>query len=250
MPSKGIRAYFEIDDAGREAERERRLRGAELRVLGAFLLLSGAVAGGLLSFVFPLNLIPAALLFGTASKVIDDGRRLGSPSAAAALSRDPRPPLLFLRAFVDDGSFSRPNWLLTTMLSLVPIGYANRRLSHEEELVRVIKHLGPVVAVGRPGERLPGLGAARLYLPHEQWQAGVKALMDRSQLVILRIWQGVLWELRTAIELVAPERLVIYAEPPVLPSRVTELIPADLPAGCHRFLYFDPDWTPSVAPSM
>ena len=43
----------------------------------------------------------------------------------------------------------------------------------EQELADILEHVGPVVAVGKPGEPLPELGAARLYVSHDEWQGKV-----------------------------------------------------------------------------
>jgi hypothetical protein len=41
-------------------------------------------------------------------------------------------------------------------------------LTQEEQLVEALKPAGPVVAVGRPGERLPPVGARRIYLVDDE----------------------------------------------------------------------------------
>ena len=38
----------------------------------------------------------------------------------------------------------------------------------EQELAVLMGRLGPVVAIGKPGERLPELGAARLYVADDR----------------------------------------------------------------------------------
>jgi hypothetical protein len=46
--------------------------------------------------------------------------------------------------------------------------------------------IGPFVAIGRPGERLPQLGAIRLYVADPEWQEMVTRLMSEAALVVLR----------------------------------------------------------------
>ena len=44
---------------------------------------------------------------------------------------------------------------------------------------------GPFVAIGKPGERLPQLGASRLYVGYFEWQTVVQSYIARSDLIIL-----------------------------------------------------------------
>jgi transposase len=69
---------------------------------------------------------------------------------------------------------------------------------------------GPFVAIGRPGEELPALGAYRTYVQHEAWQEEGRDLLSAAQLVLIRLGmtEGVLWELSTAITQVKAKRLL------------------------------------------
>ena len=70
--------------------------------------------------------------------------------------------------------------------------------------------MGPFVAVGKPGEKLPELGAARMYLQDSEWKDKVHDLMSRASLVVLRAGRtdGLWWEAQMAAAIVKPERLV------------------------------------------
>jgi len=112
-------------------------------------------------------------------------------------------PVLYLRAFHDDAVTS----------SAEPRGQAGGFLptdTEEEQLVGVLSEIDPVVAVGRPGERLPELGATREYIG-EDWQQYVIQLMGRARLVVVRAGAtpGVTWELSEAGTRVSPDRLVL-----------------------------------------
>lgn len=85
------------------------------------------------------------------------GRRLGAPMATEILKRDHRRPVLYLRAFRDDLFRS------TGTPSLV--GYIFWDPTVEEKLALKMRGVGPFVAIGKPGEHLPQLGAARMYVP-------------------------------------------------------------------------------------
>jgi hypothetical protein len=112
-----------------------------------------------------------------------------------AIKHDPRPPILYLRPFKADGiRFSslrvwadRANRFVNS-ININRMMYADEPPASlrtgEELIVSLIDPLGPVVAVGKPGERVPPVGAARLYLGDE-WRDVVRDYMKRSQLVIL-----------------------------------------------------------------
>lgn len=134
-------------------------------------------------------------------------QRHTAPSAAEAMAADPRPPVLYLRSFRDDGTalidIARgrfAHWWSELLAAATP----------EEETAAALDAVGPVVAIGKPGEALPEIGAARLYVDHDAWQEEVRTLMDRAALVVLRIGSspGVLWELDQALSRVPRERVV------------------------------------------
>jgi hypothetical protein len=127
-------------------------------------------------------------------------------SADEALARDPRSPIVYLRSFRDDGEMVSEGgtpvyWLLR----------ASGGWSDEETMAGILDRLGPVIAVGKPGEPLPELGAARLYVAHDQWQERVRALMQLAQLVVIRVGssRGVWWEIEQALARVPRQRLVL-----------------------------------------
>ena len=123
-------------------------------------------------------------------------------SAAEVMARDPRPPVLYLRSFAADD---------TTAAGLESGHPALVLLSTEEEqLAQVLAEIGPVIAIGRPGEELPHIGAARFYVSHDLWQDEVSRLMSHAGLVVLRAGDsaGLWWEVERAARLVRPERIV------------------------------------------
>ncbi|WP_424893182.1 hypothetical protein [Streptomyces sp. XH2] len=90
-------------------------------------------------------------------------------------------------------------------------------LTYEEALVRRFRHLGRVVAIGRPGEPLPLPGAARAYLPVDDWQDTVSELIGGAHVVMLSAGPGpgTVWEFAEALRVLPPTRLVLlaYCEP-------------------------------------
>ena len=151
-------------------------------------------------------------------------RRHETISADEAMALDPRPPVLYLRSFRDDGetfvddAYGGGAWLLRAM----------RLGSAEEKMVPILSQLGPVIAIGKPGEPLPELGAARLYVDHRDWQQRVLELMQQASLVVVRVGAspGVLWEIDQALSVVPPHRLVLtILSSSVAPELVGRLAP-------------------------
>ncbi len=130
------------------------------------------------------------------------GRRLQVPMAPAVLAQDRRPPVLYLRSFRDDDAthtgFER---------FLLRVNYR----SEEEELAATFAEVGPLVAVGRPGEALPHLGAARFYFRDDEWKERVAELMAGASVVLLRVGgsRGLIWELERALSTLPPQKLVL-----------------------------------------
>jgi len=132
-------------------------------------------------------------------------RRIAAVNARQLMLRDPRPPVLYLRAFGDDrlklwtATFGRP--------SLVERFTLRRFDRFEEVLVRHLSRYGPVIAVNRPGTRLAPIGAARQTIESgtADWQSAVADWMARSALIVflappIRSTQGLQWELEAVSE--------------------------------------------------
>jgi len=184
------------------------------------------------------------------------GRRRKLKPASKVLSEDQRPPVLYLRSFQDDTITSRP---LRESTSPVPF-------TEEEYLVAVLNDFGPCIAIGQPGERLPDLGAARMYVADDQWQDKVRELLVSSKLVVLRAGKtrNFLWEVEQSIKNVNPLKIIIlipkmkntYSQfrklanslfPKPLPETIGEPNLFSGVASLHGYLYFDEDWTSHFA---
>ncbi|MET7520168.1 transferase [Streptomyces sp. NPDC005480] len=170
--------------------------------------------------------------------------------AAQALLADGRQPVLYLRSFADDDIAAH----VDDSASFISIH------SREEQLTQALGALGPVITVGRPGEPLPRLGAARFYLPLDDWQPTVLRLMELSQLIVLRLGLGasLWWEVGRA-RATQPARKLVLLAPGGVPE-VAERLDAHLPAPSRlaevaggdpwtgAVITFAPDWTPQVHP--
>lgn len=82
----------------------------------------------------------------------------------------------------------------------------------EDELREVLMPFGELVAIGRPDEKLPTPGAARLYASDVGWKKVISDQMKSASLVIIRAGsgQGLLWELRQAVQILDPKKLLIF----------------------------------------
>lgn len=173
-------------------------------------------------------------------------------TADQVLIDDPRPPVLYLRSFKDDARVARQT------------GVAGFTLSTEEtELAQMVHGLGPLVAIGKPGEPIAWAGAARKYVGDE-WKDSVRSLMREARLVILRAGAtaGLSWEIAESVKCVRPERLIFLIplrrrQYEGFRSKVKDFLPCRLPEYNGRrnpattlraILFFDGDWTAHMLP--
>jgi hypothetical protein len=176
-------------------------------------------------------------------------------SAVQELERSgQRRPILYLRAFEHDRYANKApllNYVLTVSLPTA-----------EQRVVNVLRRYGPVIAIGRPKERLPELGAARFYVDDAHWQAKVADVARVSQLVV---WMtgtspGLKWEIAHLIEKYPPQQIILWAHPWLYPGDAEEreqqwqqfretmgsAFPRPLPdkLGSTRFIHFDAQFNP------
>jgi hypothetical protein len=165
-------------------------------------------------------------------------QRMQARLAPEVLASDPRPPVLYLRSFAADRGASQ----------------------YEGRIASSLRELGPIIAVGRPEEKLPAtIHIPRGYVAGEQWQDRVAELISRAQWVVLQIGTsaGLAWELAQVVRTVRPEQLLVCLGPkprrkdPILRyqqfrAQYGELFPKGLPAEMQgsAFVAFGPDWTP------
>jgi hypothetical protein len=108
-------------------------------------------------------------------------------------------PVVVLRSFVDDTGHAS--------------GRGQGRFKHtfEQLVARQLRRYGPFVAIGRPGEALPQLGAARTYTSDAEWQEKALAMMAASRLiaVIVGATPGLGWELGQIVKRGWTDKLLI-----------------------------------------
>ena len=115
-------------------------------------------------------------------------------SAHQAFRESANPPVIYLRSFRDDGRKVREGaWHFYTHSIFAPLTG-----TVEERLARIMCRFGPFVAIGKPGEEIPEMGAARMYVGDDDWQIVVSDLLRRPDaLAVLQAGetQGLRWEL-------------------------------------------------------
>jgi hypothetical protein len=188
------------------------------------------------------------------------GKKHKAVMASAVLARDPRPPVLYLRPFKQDPKVGANPVLRSGFLGSASHGLA--LITEEEQLAEVMNEIGPFVSIGRPGEKLPMLGAARMYVSDEEWKSRVVEFAAKARLVVLRAGTapGFSWELQIIARTVPPERVIFlvphgkkkYIE---FASIANTYLPVALPAdpgwisgygSLRAVIYFDSDWTPHL----
>ncbi len=150
----------------------------------------------------------AAVFAGT--RLSRFGRRHTTRLVKDAGALDPQSYILYLRPFDLDDELYR----IKPVPALNPIRRMHTPYSRtfEEHMVWHLRlRLGPVVAVGRPDERLPLSGARRFYLPLDDWKPTVSNAIRKARLVVLATGtgEGTLWEFTEVVRLMPPERLLV-----------------------------------------
>jgi hypothetical protein len=165
----------------------------------------------------PINLLGFAVLVGlpiAGRRLFHIGMAIRRMDAIEQLKTDKRPPILYLRSFDDDGI---PD-LTTQIIPWTPT------YTIEMRLAQALSDLGPMVSIGCPGEKLPELGASRFYVSDAEWKDAVLYFIECSSAVVIVVGRttGVSWEIRTALEAVPAERLLL-AFPYLLPKQERSL---------------------------
>ncbi len=116
-------------------------------------------------------------------------------------------PVVYLRSFGDDG-LRRMHWLFELLYGLQALVQS----TNEQLASKLFRQLGPAVAIGRPTEEMPEIGAARLYVSDEHWQTVVQDLLGRAGGVILQAGEtaGLRWEYARVAQWNQPERTVLF----------------------------------------
>lgn len=77
----------------------------------------------------------------------------------------------------------------------------------------IMNRVGPVMAIGKPGESLPELGAARLYVGDDAWQARITDLIRQARFVVVQAGTtaNLRWEIAQCTKLLPLRRLILVS---------------------------------------
>ena len=115
-----------------------------------------------------------------------------SVDARKLIEYDPRAPVVLLREFGADTIHIRPRipflprpdiQVQRASTSGIPVAYTKVRL--EQVIADELSPVGPVIAIGEPGEAVPKIGASRTYFSDDEWQDGVTEWMDAASVIVV-----------------------------------------------------------------
>jgi hypothetical protein len=220
-------------------------------VLGAlpFMVLTSTISQVLMAF-------GGIALFVGGGVLLRRGMKYSAPSGDETLAHDDRRPIVYLRSFADESDDSRLTSFLRGAFGLRVSADIPAWASQEQFLLgKYLSKIGPYVAIGRPGEPLPELGAHRIYVGAE-WEEEVLALLRRARLVVIRAGttRGLRWELGQVMAAVEPSKVLVilpvsgrsyarfHRSAPGPLQRLPERQPTE------RLVVFDADWSPKLLP--
>ncbi|WP_053707047.1 hypothetical protein [Streptomyces sp. NRRL B-3648] len=194
--------------------------------IAAFNAVNGSWGDGLsvpwwdVDLLIPLTSASGYTLLSGARQLAVHGRRHLSEIIRSAEDLQSGSYSLYLRSFEDDlprTTLEQTEHRAPGPGAVLPDFHLSG-LTEEEQLAEALKPVAPMVAVGRPGERLPLVGARRLYLPIDDWQDTVRDLMLRARLVVIAVGPGagLQWEFSEAVRLLPARRLLL-----LVPGRET-----------------------------
>ncbi len=174
---------------------------------------TAATSGAARYVVYVLWLVALAFFIAPVMHML--GRRAQRMRAKGALqalmaSGDKR-PILYLRSF-DIDQHAANSALLEMAAMAAPVA------TPEQKLATHFAPIGPMIAIGKPGERFPELGAARFYVTNEQWQQKIADAAAAARCVVLTtgITEGLRWEIGHLVRNLPPEKLILWAHPQLL----------------------------------
>ena len=217
----------------------------------------------ILAFLISIPLTPfaGAIPLFIGYLLLRKGKKYSVETGESILKNDARPPVLYLRSFndeVEDRSMTKYFKAISTSnkrdlaATVPPIGFRE-----QDALGYVLRKVGPYIALGKPGEKLPELGSSKIYVPNESWQTTIRDFFKRSKLIVFRAGktEGLKWELTELIQTVNPRKIAM-----ILPVKdedyasfiqwANTIMPVALPHDypSSRMLVFDENWMWSTVP--
>jgi hypothetical protein len=152
------------------------------------------------------DVAPLGVLAGALSRF---SRSFLRPDAKSSLSADERRPIVLLRPFTDD---RMPVKRSGSWVDGIANGF---NVPFETVIAGAMGHFGPVIAIGEPGEWIPGRGAQRAYTSEGEWKDVVLKLIKDSLLTVVVPGQteGVRWELDAVLQADALTKTIVVMPP-------------------------------------
>ncbi|WP_432793590.1 Clp protease N-terminal domain-containing protein [Rhodococcus ruber] len=179
------------------------VRGSSYVVIGWVLLFAGVAAiwwaakmfeSGFTMWQWGIQLFSGVALLAGAGLATRTAKRILATVVPARFGRDATyDDTLFLRSFNDDAMrFRAPN----PTVGILGV-FDGLTVRFEELLAFLVTSESPLVAIGKPGEPLPELGAVRTYVSDDEWQSAVEETAKRvdSIMLIAGVTNGLEWEL-------------------------------------------------------
>lgn len=167
-----------------------------------------------------------------ANWLLNLGRRNIHFSIEEITTADPRPPILFLRAFRDDQvDLPEPRYTLLGRL----LATAKQRDTLDHILLNEGTLYGPMIALGNPKDHMPPYGAARGFFANEHWQEAVTGLARASLAVVISVddTESIWWEIEHLVGNDHLDKTLFLVHPrfraPADNRRITARILAKLP---------------------
>jgi len=134
-------------------------------------------------------------------------------TAEDVLLRDKRPPILYLRSFLDD-KVTIPSQD-SNLNGIDPFAITSGLEPFENLITKQFQNIGPVIAISDLSQGLPPPGAARLSKLGEVWKPSVRKLIQECDrvLILAGVSPGVLWEIEEVCRLDAISKTIVVFPP-------------------------------------
>ena len=149
---------------------------------------SGAAVYANQFFVYLSGVLSFLVYRGSFSKFLV----AASVDARDLIQYDRRPPVVLLREFGADAIqirpripfLPRPDVRVRRMSSSgVPVEYSKVHL--EQVIAGEMSRIGPMIAIGEPGEAVPKIGASRAYFSDDDWQTGIAQWIEAASVIVV-----------------------------------------------------------------
>jgi len=150
--------------------------------------------------------------FGATYFLFRHGLRYLAPSAAAMRHEDQRSPVVLLRSFRDENISMRRGFAIQVLFGLAFTEMPKRL---DELLEQSLHFYGPVIALGRPKEAVPSLGAAREYVSDTDWMSLVETRLREAGVIVAMLGdtEGFVWEMSAILRLSVRHKLILVVPP-------------------------------------